>query len=149
MPSTQTPTNSPRLPINITTLIAPQKQRHPRDLIRHGTSPQRIKLADLPVGAAGASGVVRGRRHARLDEAGADGVAADAGAGQLVTGRLHERDDGRLAGRVVGAAGVGAQAGDGGGHDDAAGRVRFGGGGVLHGFGGVFGGEEDAQDVRP
>ena len=57
---------------------------------------------------------------------------------------MHEGDDGGFGGRVVGAAGVGAESRDGGGRDDGAGRVGFLRGRVLHGFGGVFEGEEDA-----
>ena len=144
MARAQAATNGPRLPINITTLVAGQKQREAGDLVGDGAPAQGIQLADFGVGAAGAGGAVHGGRHAGLDDAGADGVAADGSPGQLVAGRLHQRDDGRFAGAVVGAAGVGAQAGDGGGRDDAAGWVGFLRRGVEHGFCGVFGGDEDA-----
>lgn len=144
MSRTQPPIHRPRLPINITRLVPPQKQRHPRNLIRQAPPAQRVQLPNPALRASFPGGIVRRARHARFGQARAEGVAADVGAGELVAGRLHERDDGRFRGAVVGAARVGAEPGDGGGRDDGAAWVGLGGRGLEHGAGGVFGCEEDA-----
>lgn len=144
MAGAQAAADSPGLTVDVASLVAGEEEGDPGNLVGDGAAAQRVELADLALGAAGAGGVVHGLGHARLDDTGADGVAADAGARQLVGGRLHDGHDGGLARAVVGPAGVGAQAGDGGGADDGASRVGLCGRGDEHGFGGVLGGEEDA-----
>lgn len=62
---------------------------------------------------------------------------------------MGEGHDGCLGGRVWAVAGVGADSGDGSGADDAAVGYRLLGRGLHHGWGGVFGGKEDAQGVDP
>lgn len=120
MSRAQAAIHSPRLAVDIASLVTTQEQRHTGNLVGVATAPRGIQLANLLLGAAGAGGVVHGRRHARLNQAGADGVDADAGAGELVGNGLRERDDGSLGRRVGRRAGVGADAGDRGGADDAA-----------------------------
>lgn len=144
MSGAQPSIHSPGLSIHIARLIAPQEQHHTRHLIRASTPLHRIQLPNLLLAASRARSLVHGGGHARLDDAGADGIDADAGAGELEGDCLGEGDDAGLGGRVGGAAGVGAEAGDGGGADDAAAGSGLLGGRLCHGWGGVFGGEEYA-----
>jgi hypothetical protein len=81
MPGTQPPTNTPRLTINITRLIAPQEKRYARNLIRDGATSQGVQLTDFIFSMAGPRRVVHGRRHTGFDQTGTDGVAPDGGAG--------------------------------------------------------------------
>ena len=102
MSSTQPPTNSPSLPIHITTLITPQKQRHARNLIRNSPTLQRIQLPNLPLRPALPRAVEHAGGHPRLDQPRADGINPDARTGELVGGCLRDGDHARLGGGVVG-----------------------------------------------
>lgn len=147
MASTQPTTDRPRLPIDITGLIASQKQRHPRHLVRDSASSRRVQLPNLTLRAARPRLLVHRQRHARLNDARTDGVDTHASTRELVGHGLREADNGGLAGRIVGRARVGADAGHGGGANDAAAGEFLFGTRRLHGDGGVLGAEEDAQRV--
>jgi hypothetical protein len=69
-----------------------------------------VELPDFPLRPARSSGFERWARHARFDDARADGVDADAGPSQLEAAGLHDRDHRRLGGGVVGRAGIGTEA---------------------------------------
>lgn len=94
MAGTQTTVHSPRLTIDITTLVTTEEERNTRDLIRTTTASSGVNLANFLLAAACASCCVHGFRHARLDETRADGVDANACAAELVRNCLRERDDG-------------------------------------------------------
>lgn len=106
MSSTQSSIYSPGLSIYIAGLVTAQEQDDACNLVRTPTALRRVQLANLLLGAPGARGLVHRRRHARLDDAGADGVDADARARELVGHCLGERDDAGFGGGVGGAAGV-------------------------------------------
>ena len=143
MSSAQTTTDSPRLAINIATLITTEEQRHAGNLIRNGTALRRVQLANLALGAALPRTVKDGLCHARLDEAGADGVDADTRASQLVRDGLRNGYDRSLGGGVIGRTGVGADTGNRSSEDDGAAGIRLGLGGYFHRWGSVLRGEED------
>lgn len=106
MSRAQSPTDIPRLPINVARFVTAQEQGDAGDFIGHGAAVQGVQLADFGLGVARAGGGVHGRGHAGFGQAGADGVAANVGAGELVAGCLHEGDDGGFGGGVVGCEGV-------------------------------------------
>lgn len=143
MSSAQTTTNSPRLAINIATLITTEEQCHAGNLIRNGTTLRRVQLANLALGATLPRTVKDGLRHARLDEAGADGVDADTRAGQLVRDSLGNGYDRSLGGGVIGRTGVGADTSNGSSEDDGTAGIRLGLGGYFHRWRSVLCGEED------
>ena len=105
MPRAQPATHRPRLPVHIARLIATQKQRHPRNFIRHCSSSHWVQLPDFVLCATRSCGIVHGGCHACFDEARADGIAADGGRGELVGGRLHEGDDGGFGCGIIGCGG--------------------------------------------
>lgn len=112
MSGTQATADSPRLAIDIAALITTEEQCYTSNLISNGTTLQRIQLADLALGAT-LPGTVKDRlRHARFDEAGADGVDADTRAGKLVRDSLGNGYNRSLRGRVIGRTGVGAKTGN-------------------------------------
>lgn len=143
MSSTQSTTNSPRLPIDITTLITTQEQGDAGNFISNSTPLQRIQLPNLALGATGPRQIKHRLRHAGLDQTGADGIDPDAGAGQLVRASLGHGDHSRLGSGVIGGPGVGAQTSDGGGTDNRAAGVRLGRGCDFHSGGSVFRSQED------
>lgn len=102
MTSTQPATNSPRLPIDITALIATKEQGHPRDLVSHSTALQRIQLPNLPLRPARPRVIKHRLRHAGLDQTGTDGIDPDTSASELIRARLGDGHHGRFRGGVIG-----------------------------------------------
>lgn len=113
MASAETAIDGPGLAVNIASLVASQKQHHPRNLVSYSRPLQRIQLPKLLLRASCARRVERRGRHPGLDEARADAVDADARSRELVGHRLRERHDGGLGGGVGARAGVGSQPGHG------------------------------------
>jgi len=144
MSCTQSSADRKSLPIDIARLIAGQEQHGSRYFVRYAAPLERIELADLSLCAPRPRAIVHRLGHSRLDDAGADGIAADAGASKLIRARLHDGDDGSLGRRVVGAACVGPYACYGSGANDGASRVRLV---PHHGFGRVFGSQKNAERV--
>lgn len=77
----QPATDIPRLTVDVTCLVTGQEQDHAGNLVGDAAASQRVELTDLGFGVARPRGVVHGRRHAGLDQAGTDGVTANRGAG--------------------------------------------------------------------
>lgn len=102
MSRAQPTTNAPRLAINITRLVASQKQRHACDFVSDGPPPHWVELANFGFGVARSGGAVDGGCHASFGQARADGVTADGCAGELEADGLHEGDYGGFGGGVVG-----------------------------------------------
>ena len=142
MSRAQSSTNSPRLPIHVAALIAPQEQSNARDLVRNRTPLQRVQLPDLPLRATRPRHVIHRLRHTRLNDTWTNRVDADACACKLVRAGLCQGDNCCFGRGVICRTRVGAQARNGGGHDYAAGWVGFLSGGDLHGESAVFGCQE-------
>lgn len=94
------------------------------------------------LGSAFSGHAEEGRRHARLDEARADGVHAHGGAGKLVGDGLGKALHGGLRCRIWRGASVGPQASDRRRHDDAAASDRLARRRLQHGRRGVLCREE-------
>lgn len=110
VPSTQPPIHRPRLPIDVATLVTPQEERNPRNLISMPAPAQRIQLPNLPLRAARPCRREHRRRHARLNESRTQRIHPDPRAGELKGDSLRQRNHGRLGRRVGRAPGVGAEA---------------------------------------
>lgn len=148
MSCTQPPIYSPGLPINITTLIAPQKQRHPRHLIRMRTPSQGVQLPNLALRPPLPRRVIHGRRHPRLNNPRTQRVDTHPGPRKLERHGLRNRNHPGLGGRVVGGPGVGPEARHRGSPNDAPARVLFLRRRHLHGRRGVLGSQEHGERVR-
>src|SRR6516165_2009186 len=112
-----------RLTVDVGRLVAGEKERHRRNLVRLARALQRVELPDL-VGCAALFGAVEHRLgHAGLDQAGTYRVDAYAGAGQRVGGDLHQADDAGLARTIGVTAGARLQARHRCGADDRAGTL--------------------------
>lgn len=102
MSSTESSTHVPGLAVDVTRLVTREEEGDAGDFVRDGATTQGVQVADFGFGVTGACGIVYGRRHARFNQAGADGIAANGGAGELVAGCLHQRNDGGFGGGVIG-----------------------------------------------
>ena len=99
--SSETATYCPCLAVNVTRLVAAQKQGDSCDLVRDCPSHERIQLANLPFSPSRSCSLVHATRHAGLDHTRADCVTSDAGTSKLIARTLHYTDDGSLGSRVV------------------------------------------------
>jgi hypothetical protein len=147
-PRRQPAIHRPRLPVDITRLIAPEEQDRPRNLVRNTPAPQRIQLPYLPRAPPRPRRVVRALRHPRLNQPRTHGITPHARPRELIRTRLHQTNHGRLASRVIRGPGVGAQPRHGGRRDDGALGVGLPRGRLEHGSARVLCGQEDGQRVH-
>lgn len=148
MSRAQSSVDGPCLSVNVTALITTQEEGDPGNLVRVATSLGWIQLPNLLLVAPCPGRLVDLGRHARFDEAGADGVDAHARPRELERYRLRKGHYRGLGGGVGSGTGVGADAGDGSRANDAASRPGLLGRCLLHGRCGVLRSQEDAGRIH-